>query len=460
MKRVLLLNPPWPVPILRDYWCTSVPKAGYLWQPVDLLAQTGWLAHHGIPFAAIDAVAERMSPAACLRRAEAFDADLVLVLTSPLSEPEDDALVARMAPGRTIVAAGEAAGMDPVGYLARHPRVHAVLPDFTSPGLAHLALGRRGDVDGLHTRDTTGAEPARPPKAGAFRMPVPRHEAFPAGRYRMPLLGGLRFATLVTDVGCPHRCAFCNSSTMGHRLRDLGDVAADVDAIRRAGIPHVFVKDMSFGSSRAHAEAVCDLLARSGLSWHAYSRADDLDGPLIGRMAGAGCRLLQFGFESGDPAMRRVYGKRLDEDVAAATVAACRAAGVKVGGHFVLGLPGETPASLLRTLRTARRLRPDYVSFNIATLRRGSTFARTHGATLAPSAGRGLLAARDLMYLAYYLDPSWIRQALRGAGTRGLPDLAASGAALLRMLARPGRELRWLERLRTPADPNARSDER
>src|SRR5690606_4500488 len=77
VKRVLLLNPPWPFPILRDAWCTSVSKAGYLWQPVDLLAQTGWLARHGIAYRAIDAIAERLSPAACLRRAEDWDPDLV-----------------------------------------------------------------------------------------------------------------------------------------------------------------------------------------------------------------------------------------------------------------------------------------------------------------------------------------------------------------------------------------------
>lgn len=457
VKRVLLLNPPWPFPILRDAWCTSVSKAGYLWQPVDLLAQTGWLTRHGIAYRVIDAIAERLPPAACLRRAEDWDPDLVLVLTSPLSAPQDDALMAAMAPRRILVAAGEAASMDPAAWLAAHPRAHAVLSDYTAPSLARFALGHRQDLDGLHVRGDT-PRPAARAGTGTFRLPVPDHAAFPPQRYRMPMLGGARFATLVTDIGCPHRCAFCNSSATGHRLRDLDDVAADVDAIRRLGVPHVFVKDMSFGSVRAHAEAVCDLLARAGLSWHAYARADDLDDALVRRMAASGCRLLQFGFESGDPALRRAYGKRMDDEVAAAAVAACRAAGVKVGGHFVLGMPGESASSLLRTLQVARRLRPDYVSFNIATLRQGSAFARTRADALAPSAGRGLLAARDLMYLAYYLDPAWIRRALRDAGARGLPDLVASGLGLLRMLGRPGRERAWLRRLRTPPAAGGRSD--
>ncbi len=459
MNRVLLLNPPWPAPILRDYWCTSVSKAGYLWQPVDLLAQTGWLAHHGIAFQVIDAVAERLSPADCLQRTAAWDPDLVLMLTSPLSEPEDDALMAAIDNHRTIVATGESAAMDPGGYLGRHPRVAAVLTDFVGDSLARFAQGRRRGLDGLVLQGTTAQQVPHRPASRVFRMPVPQHAAFPAEGYQMPMLGGTRFATLVTDAGCPHHCRFCNSGAMGHRLRDLDDVAADLDAIRRLGFTHVFVKDMSFGSERHHAEAVCDLLTRNGLTWHAYARVDDLDGSLIGRMAASGCRLLQFGFESGDPAMRRVYGKHLDEEVAVNTVRACRAAGIRVGGHFVLGLPGESTASRFSTLQLARRLRPDYVSFNIAVLRQGSAFARTKTGTLPPAADRRVVAARNLMYLAYYMDPAWIGRTLRGAGLRGLPDLMASGAGLLNMLARPRREREWLRRLRTPAANPERSDE-
>ena len=451
MTRVLLLNPPWPAPILRDYWCTSVSKAGYLWQPVDLLAQTGWLHREGLPFQVIDAVAERLSAPDCLQRIASFDPSLVYLLTSPLSEPEDDRLIAALG-GRTVVVSGEAACADPAGYLAAHPGVDAVLVDFVGEALVRYAQGERDGLPGLVARGNPPepAAPAATPSAtrATFRMPVPRHLEFRADGYRMPLLGGTSFATVLTDFGCPYRCRFCNSGAHGHRLRDVADVAAELAAVRAWGFGHVFVKDMCFGAARRHALEVCTALGESGLTWHAYARADHLDGPLVDAMVRSGCRLVQVGLESGDPALRATYGKDVGDDVLEAAVRTCRAAGLKVGGHFVLGLPGETPATLLRTWRLARRLRPDYVSFNIATVRRGSAFAGGPAAGLEPDPGPWMLAARNGMYLAYYSDPRWWYQVLRGASPTDLRDLLASGLGLLRRLAGASRERPWLRRMR------------
>jgi radical SAM superfamily enzyme YgiQ (UPF0313 family) len=282
-------------------------------------------------------------------------------------------------------------------------------------------------------------------------MPVPAHRAFPADAYRMPMLGGTRFASVMTDVGCPYRCRFCNSGAAGHRLREMANVVEELDAVQQWGFRHVFVKDMSFGAVRGHALEVCAALQRCGLSWHAYARADCLDPALVQAMARSGCVLVQIGMESGDGEMRRAYGKTLDDAVLEAAVRTCKSAGLKVGGHFVLGIPGETPATLLRTYRLAARLRPDFVSFNIATLRQGSDFAGAGAPGLAPDPARWTLAARTLMYLAYYGDVAWLRQVLRGAGWQDVLDLAVSGAGLVRSLSGTGAERRWLRRLRAPA---------
>jgi hypothetical protein len=451
MTPVLLLNPPWPASILRDYWCSSVAKAGYLWQPIDLLAQTGWLDHHGIGFQVIDAIAERLSVEECLRRVSECDPALVYLLTSPLSAPEDDAFMAALGTRRLIVS-GEAACADPAAYLAGHPGVEGVLKDFVGDALARHVLGERGALPGLFLRGDAAAPGASMPRRQAsFRMPVPRHLAFPGDAYRMPLLGGVRFATVMTDFGCPYRCRFCNSGASGHRLRDIANVVQELEAMQRWGFRHVFVKDMSFGAVRGHSLAVCAALQRSGLTWHAYARADCLDPPLVRAMAGAGCRLVQIGLESGDRDLRRTYGKNLDDAVLESAVRTCKAAGLKVGGHFVLGLPGETPTTLLRTYRLAARLRPDYVSFNVATVRQGSDFDGARSPGFGPDPERWTLAARNLMYLAYYSDVRWLWQVLRGADGKDLRDLAVSGTGLWRSLVNGRAERGWLRRLRAPA---------
>lgn len=456
MSRVLLLNPPWEAPILRDYWCTSVSKAGYLWHPIELLAQTGWLHSQGIAYQVIDAIAERLSDGECLRRVAAYDPSVVLLLTSPLSQPEDDAFMSNLG-GRTLVVSGEAACADPEGYLAEHPRVEAVLLDFTSDALVRYIAGGREGLRGLYLRGDGKRGTERFARRPRFRMPVPRHADFPVDSYRLPLLGGSRFATLMTDLGCPFHCRFCNSGASGHRLRRRADITEELRAIANWGYEHVFVKDMCFGAVREHALEVCSAFQGRGLTWHAYVRADCLDRTLVEAMAGSGCRLVQIGIESGDRRLRLEYGKDLDDTTLEATFGECRRVGMKVGGHFVLDLPRESPATVLRTYRLASRLRPDYVSFNIATVRRGSTFARRGSSRLDPLPDRWMLAARNLMYLAYYSEPRWLLQVLREAHWKDWIDLAVSGAGLLRFLARPMAELRWLRRMReTGSDPSRR----
>ena len=44
MSKVLLLNPPGTRPYLRDYYCSKVAKADYIYEPVDLLMLSGMLA--------------------------------------------------------------------------------------------------------------------------------------------------------------------------------------------------------------------------------------------------------------------------------------------------------------------------------------------------------------------------------------------------------------------------------
>jgi radical SAM superfamily enzyme YgiQ (UPF0313 family) len=446
LTRVLLLNPPWRAPILRDYWCTSVSKAAYLWPPVDLLAQSGHLHAAGHEVALLDAVAARAGRAACLARVARLDPAAVVVLTSPLSAREDDALT-RALEGRTVVVSGEAAAADPGAYLAARPWIAAAMTDFTTDAVARLLAGERGPLPGLWRREG-GRVLAGLPVRGPVRMPPPRHELLDLDAYRMPLSGGERTGTLLTDLGCPHRCRHCNSGAFGHRLRDPADLEPELDALERLGCGHLLVKDMSFGARPVHALAVCARLARRRFTWRAYVRADDLTPALAGAMASAGCRLVQIGLESGDPGLRREFGKPVADEVFAEAVARCRAHRLAVGLHLVLGLPGEDAATLGATRRLVRRLRPDYVSVNVATLRAGSAAARGSPDGLGPLPP-GLLRARARLYLELYLRPSWLGGSLRAARSpRAARELLASAWGLARGLLRPGRERRWIERLR------------
>jgi hypothetical protein len=431
-SRVLLLNPPWRVPILRDYFCSSVAKADYLWHPIDLLAQSGWLAAAGFEVHALDAIAERLDATASARRIEAVAPDAVLALTAPLSESDDDLFLRVHAP-RPLAVTGEQAVADPAAYLRAHPAVDAVVVDFATPALARFLRGERAAerLPGLVWRD--GHTVLRgPTPTGTIDLPVPLHAHFPQDRYRMPGLGGGPFATLLTAFGCPHRCRMCNSGSQGFRPRDLDGIGRELEQIRALGVQRVFVKDMSFGMPREHAEGACQLLEHAGVTWCAYVRPDEIDAAWARVLYRSGCRQVQLGVESGDARLRERYGKRFSNATLRDAVAGSRAAGLRVGCHLVLGIPGEDARTLWHTRRLLRSLAPDYVSLNLAETRLGSADSRaTSAASIETSFARLLQAARVALYLDYYLQPAYmVRTAARAWRDDELGEMLRLGRSL------------------------------
>lgn len=433
---VLLLNPPWRQRIFRDCFCTSIAKADYAWHPADLLAQAARLQASGLEPRVLDAVAEGLGEDAALERARQARPDAVFALTSPVSEPEDDAFLARLGP-LPIAVTGEAAAIDPEGYLRDHPAVDAVLWDFTSAALGDWLQGVRDParLPGIAFRTGNGVARGAEPKPGPFELPVPPHEAFRRDRYRMPALGR-GFATLITDFGCPFRCTMCNSGALGHRVRSVASIEADLDRIRALGFTRAFVKSMSFGRPREHAREVCGLLGRAGVAWTAYVRPDVLDRDLAGAMAGAGCRRVRLGIESGDAALRRAYGKAFPDQRIREAVRVARSTGLEIGVHLVLGLPGEGLASLRATRALLRDLDPDDVSINLPVVRRGSRDERD-GQPAADVTPPWAPWARAFLYADALARPGFLARTVRTAARDGEGlDLLRDGVALLRGLAK------------------------
>lgn len=451
--KVLLLNPPWPHPVLRDYYCSSVAKSDYLWPPVDLLAQAAWLRHYGITVRLLDAVAERLDPAEVLRVVRGYSPDALLILTSPLTEPDDMALLRHLG-HLQVFATGEQTFAYPERWLEGHVEVRGVLTDFTSDALArYLKEGETGG-HGLWVREG-GRIIAGPTRASpTFEMPPLANDLLHLNLYSMPALPTKPFATILTDFGCPFRCRFCNSGVAGHKTRTLESIRQEILSVKRLGVHHAFVKDMSFGAQREHAFMVCDLLAEAGLTWNAYVRPEDLDDEMAQKMAESGCVLVQLGAESGDSRMRKAYGKGLNGDVVVQAVRRARQAGMRVGLHLTIGLPGEDLTSLFRSSQLLQETRPDYVSINIATLRLGSLAERRGVRWTGLSRNiRLLLLARFLMYLRLGLNPRWWLERLLAYSPHEVLHTLASAMRLSgNVVTRSRAELGWIRTLRKQAN--------
>lgn len=457
--RVLLLNPPGRTTYIRDYFCSKTTKSNYLYHPIDLVLLSGTLAsEHEV--LVLDAMAEGLAPEQALRRVERLAPEAVVALVGAVSWEEDRRFLAALAArGARILAIGDVLQEDSERRLCECPWLEAALHVFANADALDYLAGRLELLEDVTLRASDGT-PRRvqraPPRSrqGTFRVPRPRHELFDAPGYRFSFARAPRFATVLTDWGCPYPCTFCVIGTLGYRTRPVADVLEELDELRARGIRELFFLDQTFGLGRARALALCAGLEQRGdLSWTAFTRPDTAQDELLAAMRAAGCHTLILGVESADDALLAAYRKGYDSAAVRAACARARRHGLRTVGTFVLGLPEQDADALERTLAFALELELDFLSLNVAVPRFGTPF-RAQALALGLCSADDLvmdqagaeaflptrtLARQDLVRLKrrmvrrFYLRPGYLWRRLRS--TRNLYELGAQareGLALLR----------------------------
>ena len=368
-ERFLLLNPPGRRRYLRDYYCSSVAKADYYWHPGDLLFQSGILdSRYDIHL--VDAVAQDLSRADCFDRTNKIDPHYIYFLTSAASWKNDFEFV-RQLKAKATFASGEIFLSDSEKWLERYDFLDAALIDFTTRDIISYLDGDYDAIERMTYRRNGNIACANKKSKKTFEIPIPMHELF-TGRYRMPFSKHRRFASLLTDHGCPHQCAFCNSWVSGYKKRTAQNIDDELEHIGHLGIRQVFLKDMSFGADKKHAQTVLELLAKRRLDWHCYARPDEMDEPFLGAMKQAGCYLVQFGIEHANSKLLSEQNKKMDPAKVKKAIDSAKKLGMRVGAHFILGLPGENSDTLREVERFISALNADYISINTAAPRYGA----------------------------------------------------------------------------------------
>ncbi|MFC1783732.1 B12-binding domain-containing radical SAM protein, partial [Planctomycetota bacterium] len=185
---------------------------------------------------------------------------------------------------------------------------------------------------------------------------------FAAAQYPMVMI--------ITSRGCPHRCLWCVYPQVMHRgkyrRRSAANIAAEFAYISEEmpRIREVGIEDDLFTGDLQRLHEICRLLIQNNnrLNFWCDTRVD-LDYETMRLMKAAGCRLLIAGFESADQGILDGIHKGTRVEQAYSFMDNARRAGLLVHGCFVLGNPGETPASMQATLELAKELNPDTVQF-------------------------------------------------------------------------------------------------
>lgn len=372
--RILLLNPPGTKIYIRDYYCSKVSKTNYIYEPPDLLILSGILAEkHKV--AAIDAIAEKLSEEQCIARILQFRPDAIVFLSGAVSFSEDFPFMEKVKQltNAKLIGSADIFMEDGEKIMERYRFIDALLLDFTTNDILAYLEGK--NVQNMIYRAgnkiiKTKTERAR---LANFTIPIPKHELFPLNKYRFPFAYG-KFATVLTDYGCPFRCKFCIMSGLGFKFRSVENVMAELNHIKELGINEIYFDDQTFGVNRQRTIALCNSMISENLQmkWSCFSRVDLMDEEILTLMRNAGCHTIMFGVESANEEILKKYEKGFTIEQVQKTFALCRKLGIKTLATFMLGFPEETEGSILNTIEFSKRLNPDYAAFNVPIPRAGT----------------------------------------------------------------------------------------
>jgi len=375
-EKILLLNPPGKRLYLRDYYCSKVSQANYINHPIDLLIQSGYLSMK-FDVLLIDAIVSQLNKKACLNKIKQTDVSIILLLCGAASFEEDITFVEELQQmgNYRIIASGDIMRENPEEKLRTYPSLEAILLDFSTPDLLNYLSSPEVMVRNMVYRKKGVIETGEHfSLSGQYEIPIPCHELFIDSGYRYPFVRHKRFATVLTDFGCPFHCVFCIMSTLGFKYRMVENVLKELRYLKSLGIQEIFFLDQSFGAVRTRSLELCQKMieAKLNLEWTCFSRSDILDENMLRLMKQAGCHTIILGVESGSTEILEKYRKGYTKEQVKKAFSMCKQLGIETVGTFILGLPDETMSTANETMRFIKELNCDFASFNVAVPRRGT----------------------------------------------------------------------------------------
>jgi radical SAM superfamily enzyme YgiQ (UPF0313 family) len=137
----------------------------------------------------------------------------------------------------------------------------------------------------------------------------------------------------------------------------------------RFGARHFNFLDDTLTIRKKNLLQLCEMMIRAkwDIEWRCTARVDTVDLELLQTMQRAGCRMVTYGVESGDPRILRNIRKNIDLEQVRDAFRLTRKANLQSMGLFMVGNLGETRESVQKTIDFIDVLGADFVSCSILT---------------------------------------------------------------------------------------------
>ncbi len=193
---------------------------------------------------------------------------------------------------------------------------------------------------------------------------------------------GHRAYGIIGSRGCSFSCRFCDRSLFGDkiRFRSIKNIVAE---IKQCGVKHFEFFDDMFPGNMKRAREFYEQTKGMNLNFRCNLRTDSPDYYKI--MKGAGCSMVYFGIESGSQKLLDLMKKGTTVEKNYKAIHKAHDAGLKVGGYFILGYPGETTKTIDMSMEFIEKSGIDQAQFYMFVPLPGSEICQNldkYGATL------------------------------------------------------------------------------
>jgi len=259
----------------------------------------------------------------------------------------------------TTVFGGVHASWGKGSLLVNYPAIDVIIAGEGESAMLELAEGNRHSDHTFYRED--GRIVSGDKETALLKLddlPFPAYDlldGFPR-RYLPPLFSypHAPAATVISSRGCIYKCSYCDRSVFGSGFRWNSPeyTFAQIEWLYRDyGIRHINFYDDLFTLNRGRVAKLCLLLeqARLPVTFNCIVRIGHIDPDLIDLLKRGGCFMVSVGIESGDQSFLDTHKGGLSLEDLQRDIWLLHKSGLWIKGLFMMGFPGETESSIVKT---------------------------------------------------------------------------------------------------------------
>jgi len=382
--KVYLINPPSADPkikMIREGRCMQ--RSGTwtaIWAPYSLCLSAAVLDNLDIETKVSDCVVEETSHTQLEENIRNFEPDAVIINTSTPSL-DNDLSVAKTAkkinPKILTVVIGIHPTARPKHCFDMETAVDVIIRgeiEVTIDEMFKLIKENQDwkKIKGISFRDDKRviANPDRTPLEDLDWLPFPAWDKVNLKHYTVPFIDK-PFLLLGTARGCPFKCNFCTAKPYyGDKLRyrSAKKVVDEIEHIKKTlGVDEFLIWTEGFTINNKYAADICNEIIKRNvkIKFVCNSRVDSINPELLDIMKKAGCWMIGFGIENGNQEILDKTGKGITIEQSKKAVKMTKDAGIEVTAHCMVGLPGETIATVKQTVKLCKDMDVEFAQFYI-----------------------------------------------------------------------------------------------